>query len=166
MNFYSVTCRVHAPLLILLYVIIFLKFYLPQLNNIKVVQLEIMSKHARTENYISVKVTLYYLCVNAFRNGNSILSLRIPRKSRSYTLMLQFYFLRDKPEPYERKVQGLRACFGLTVCLLELCTLIYVSFFQTAFIQSAFLLKSSVHFVRILYAGSLQPLRVLQHTEF
>jgi hypothetical protein len=90
MHLHSVPCRIHAPLFILLYVIIFIKFYLPQLNNIKVVQLEMMSNQAGTENYISGKVTLYYLCVNVFRNRNFILSTRISRKSRSYTFMLQF----------------------------------------------------------------------------
>lgn len=68
MHLYSVPCRIHELLFIFLYVIIFVMFYLPQLNNIKVVQLEMMSNHAQTKNYISGKVVLYYLCVNAFRN--------------------------------------------------------------------------------------------------
>ena len=46
-------------------------FYLPQLNNRKVVQLQMISQ---TKNYISGKFALYYLCVNAFRNRKSLFS--------------------------------------------------------------------------------------------
>jgi hypothetical protein len=55
MHLYSVPYRIHEPLFIFLFVMIFLRFYLPQLNNIKVVQLEMMSDHAQTKNYINGK---------------------------------------------------------------------------------------------------------------
>jgi len=46
MHLYFVPYRIHEPLFIFLFVIIFVKFYLPQLNNINVVQVEMMSNHA------------------------------------------------------------------------------------------------------------------------
>jgi hypothetical protein len=57
-HLYSVPCRIHEPFFIFLNVIIFVMFCFPQLNNIKVFQLEMMSNHAQTKNYRVIRKSL------------------------------------------------------------------------------------------------------------